>query len=123
MSERTVSSSPRSCSGEENAGVPKSVPELVRFDSVRTEAEMDSPKSPILVVPSESMKQFVGLMSRCSTPACWAASSPAMIWSIMSTASVAGRGPDASTQSRSVPPPTSSMAITGVPAISSVPKT
>src|SRR5437870_3093779 len=35
---------------------------------------MESPKSPTLIVPSASMKQFDGLTSRCSTPSAAAAS-------------------------------------------------
>ena len=52
----------------------------------------------------------------------WAASSPSMICSTQSTASPIGNGPRARTRSCNVPPGTNSIAMTGVPPISSVPK-
>ena len=48
--------------------------------------------------------------------------SPAMICSIASTASAGGSGPCSRTRSFSVPPANNSIAMTGVPAISSLPK-
>jgi hypothetical protein len=82
----------------------------------------DRPKSPTFTAPSASMKQFDGLMSRCSTPAACAASSPPMMSITAATASSGGTGPLAATRSFSVPPGSNSIEIAGMPSISSLPK-
>src|ERR1017187_5425575 len=93
ISDRTLGSSPRNCSGAQNAGVPTKDPRVIKSDAFRVDAEMDKPKSPTLIVPSALTKQLAGLTSRCKTSTDAAASSPAMICRIASTALGAGIGP------------------------------
>src|SRR5947207_747450 len=66
MSERTLSSSPRSCSGEQKAGVPRNTPVAVNVGSVRTMVEIESPKSPIFTAPPAL--QVLGLKHRAHSP-------------------------------------------------------
>ena len=84
---------------------------------------IDRPKSPTFTVPSGSTKQFDGFTSRWRMPQASAASRPATTCRIASTAAGGAIGPSRSTTSFSVPPATSSIAMTGLPLISSLPKT
>jgi len=69
------------------------------------------------------VEAFGDWMSRCRIPADSAASSPEIRWRIASTASLSLRGPCSATRSFNEPPLTSSIAMTEIPLIVSVPKT
>ncbi len=51
-----------------------------------------TPKSMIFTVPSSLMKMLAGLMSRCTTPASCACSSPASTWTMIATLRSSGSG-------------------------------
>nr|WP_232265700.1 hypothetical protein [Streptomyces pactum] len=66
------------------------------------------PKSSTFTAPDRVIITFAGLMSRCTTPASWAAASAAQICAAHSRASGSGGSPRRSTADR-VSPSTSSM--------------
>ncbi|CAM5379999.1 hypothetical protein SRIMM317S_02551 [Streptomyces rimosus subsp. rimosus] len=69
-----------------------------------------SPKSATLTRPSSPISTFSGFMSRCTSPARWAAPSAASIGSRMSSAARGWRAPRSRSTSRSVQPATYSIA-------------
>src|SRR5262245_2252911 len=71
------------------------------------------PKSSSLTSPPDST-MFAGLMSRCTTPAAWAASRPSQTAAAMVTASSGGSTPASSRICRKVLPATSSITMNGV---------
>ena len=70
-SARASTASPRACSGAMYAGVPEIVP------TRRLAAARAMPKSMTTTRPARVSITFSGLMSRCTRPAAWIASSPA----------------------------------------------
>ena len=71
------------------------------------------PKSSTLTSPPE-ITMFAGLMSRCTSPAAWAASRPSHTAAAMATASSGGSTPASSRIRRSVRPATNSITMNGV---------
>src|SRR6266571_1031915 len=60
---------PAHCSGLMKGGVPITVPSAVRVTSAERRA---TPKSDTITRPSESMRMFAPLTSRCTMPHAWA---------------------------------------------------
>ena len=91
--------------------------------SSRAIVEIDSPKSPTFTVPSRSTKQFAGLMSRCRMPpACAASQSGDDLQDRIDRFGWRERAVLAYAILAACRLAKSSIAMTGVPAISSLPK-
>ena len=101
-----LASSPRTCSGETKSGVPSASPDMVSAEvSPVTEA---IPKS-VTSAPSGETSTLLGLTSRWTMPASWAASSAARTSSPSSAARCGDSGPSRSTISCSDGASTNSM--------------
>jgi hypothetical protein len=86
-----ASALPRStCSGDRYAAVPQ-VRSLLRLTVVAVIARA-SPKSATLIAPEGCSRTFSGLMSRCTSPASWAAASARSTGSMRAMASRAVSG-------------------------------
>ena len=122
MSERALSSSPRNCSGEQKAGCAQE-----RAGGGERGLRADGGRDGEAEVADLHRAVFAHVAIRGLNVAVEDADAlgrlqPSTICSTQSTASPIGNGPRARTRSCKVPPGTSSIAMTGVPPISSVPK-
>ena len=102
---RASSSSPRACSGDMYATVPRQGPDWSaarpqpwgtpksRYRPAAEDVTLARPKSMILACPREVTKMFAGLISRCTIPRVCAASSASTIWMARSSSSSSFSGP------------------------------
>ena len=109
MSEASVTWAPVACSGETYIAVPITMPVSVRCDAWAAATAVAMPKSVIFVVPPAATRRLPGLMSRCTMPAWWAASSARAAWLTMSSVASGESRPARARIADSGSPLTSSM--------------
>ena len=113
MSVRASTGLPSTCSGATYLAVPTMRPGWVRS---APSAALAMPKSATFTRPSPARSTLAGLMSRCTRPARWAASSASATCAASPAACHGSIGVGSSMRWRSVCPGTSSITIASVPA-------